>query len=259
MTKRLVIFALSAVTFAVAPQALKAADEALCPLGNETLHGNYMSRGMGTRVVGPITAVGRIDYDGQGNFVNPTTASVNGVISTSTEIGTYTVNSDCTGSEVATDGAHYNFVITPDGSRFDWISTVPGRVVSGTAIRLTRRLDDVLCPLGNETLHGNYLSRATGTIVGVGPITAVGRIDYDGQGSFVNPFTASVNGAISEATEIGTYTVNSDCTGSVVATDSAHYNFVITPDGSRFDWIDTDPGRVFSGTAIRLTRRLEDD
>jgi hypothetical protein len=259
MTKRLIIFALSAVTFAVAPQALKAADEALCPLGNETLHGNYMSRGMGTRVVGPITAVGRIDYDGQGNFVNPTTASVNGVISTSTEIGTYTVNSDCTGSEVATDGAHYNFVITPDGSRFDWISTVPGRVVSGTAIRLTRRLDDVLCPLGNETLHGNYISRATGTIVGVGPITAVGRIDYDGQGSFVNPFTASVNGVISEATEIGTYTVNSDCTGSVVATDGAHYNFVITPDGSRFDWIDTDPGRVFSGTAIRLTRRLEDD
>jgi hypothetical protein len=143
MTKRLVIFALSAVTFAVAPQALKAADEALCPLGNETLHGNYMSRATGTIVgVGPITAVGRIDYDGQGSFVNPFTASVNGAVSEATEIGTYTVNSDCTGSVVATDGAHYNFVITPDGSRFDWIDTDPGRVFSGTAIRLTRRLED---------------------------------------------------------------------------------------------------------------------
>ena len=67
---------------------------------------------------------------------------MNGVISTGTEIGTYTVNSDCTGSEAATDGNHYNFVVAPDGSRFDWISTDPGRVLSGTAIRFTRRLED---------------------------------------------------------------------------------------------------------------------
>jgi hypothetical protein len=139
------------------------------------------------------------------------------------------------------------------------ILTLTAMTIAAAPQALKAADEGPLCPLGNETLHGNYMSRATGTIVGVGPITAVGRIDYDGQGSFVNPFTASVNGAISEATEIGTYTVNSDCTGSVVATDGAHYNFVITPDGSRFDWIDTDPGRVFSGTAIRLTRRLEDD
>ena len=144
MTKRLVILALAATAFAVAPQALKAADkDALCPEGNATLHGNYMSRATGTIVgVGPITAVGRGAYDGKGNVFNPHTLSVNGVISTGTEIGTYTVNSDCTGSVVATDGAHYNFVITPDGSRFDWIDTDPGRVFSGTAIRLTRRLED---------------------------------------------------------------------------------------------------------------------
>jgi hypothetical protein len=103
------------------------------------------------------------------------------------------------------------------------------------------------------------MSRASGTIVGVGPITAVGRIAYDGKGSLVNPYTVSVNGVISTGTEIGTYTVNSDCTGSEVATDGAHYNFVISPDGSRFDWIKTDPGAVVSGTAIRMTRRLTDD
>jgi hypothetical protein len=97
---------------------------------------------MGTLVgVGPNTAVGRIAFDGKGNFVNPYTVSVNGVISTGTEIGTYTVNSDCTGSEVATNGHQYNFVVAPDGSRFDWISTIPGRVVSGTAILMTHRLE----------------------------------------------------------------------------------------------------------------------
>ena len=136
MTKRLVILALAAIMFAVAPQALKAADEeALCPRGNETLHGNYMSRATGTIAA----AVGRSAYDGKGNYVNPYTVSVNGVIFTGTQIGTYTVNSDCTGSVTASDGsAHYNFVIAPDGSRFDWIATDPGLVFSGTAIRMTR-------------------------------------------------------------------------------------------------------------------------
>lgn len=88
--------ALAAMTFAMAPQALMAAD-ALCPLGNATLHGTYMSRGEGTIVgVGPIAAVGWIAYDGKGNFVNPFTVSVNGMISRGVETGTYTVNSDCT-------------------------------------------------------------------------------------------------------------------------------------------------------------------
>jgi hypothetical protein len=140
MTKRLVILTLAAITFAATPQALKAAS---CPLGNETLHGSYMSRGMGTRLgVGPVTAVGVVIYDGKGNVVNPYTVSVNGVILTGTSIGTYTVNSDCTASEAYTDGTHYNDVVTPDGSRANWISTVPGRVVSGTEIRMTCPFED---------------------------------------------------------------------------------------------------------------------
>ena len=131
------------------------------------------------------------------------------------------------------------------------VALAPRTLMAGNA--------DALCPLGNETLLGTYMSRATGTLVGVGPVTAVGRIDYDGKGNFVNPFTISVNGVISTAKEIGTYTVNSDCSGFVNATDGSHYNFVVAPDGSRFDWIDTDPGRVLSGTAIRFTGRPEDD
>jgi hypothetical protein len=83
MTKLLGSFALAAVTFAVAPYALKAGDAgALCPLGNATKHGTYMSRGEGTVVgVGPVGAVGWIAYDGKGNLVNIFTVSVNGVIS----------------------------------------------------------------------------------------------------------------------------------------------------------------------------------
>ena len=138
MTKILASCALAAMTFAAAPQALKAADaDALCPLGNATLSGTYMLRGEGTIVgVGPVTVVGWLTYDGKGYVVKSSmTASVNGTISTFTIAGPYTVNSDCSGS-VEPSGQHYNFVVSPDGKRVNWIQTDPGTVTSGTEVRL---------------------------------------------------------------------------------------------------------------------------
>jgi len=289
MTKRLVIFALAVMTFAAAPQALKAADAGgLCPLGNATKHGTYMSRGEGTIVgVGPATAVGWLAYDGKGSVVNGFTVSVNGVISTGVTVtGTYTVNRDCTGSETASDGTHYDFVVAPDGSRFNWIETDTGTVIDGTAIRISHENSngeastdlstyapavttfataahgqkaadaDAPCPLGNATLRGTSMSRGEGTVVGVGPLAAVGWLAYDGKGNVVNGFTVSVNGVISRGTISGPYTVNSDCTGSTNLS-GGHYDFVVTPDGSKVNWIGTDPGGVFSGTEIRLGNSSE--
>ena len=51
-------------------------------------------------------------------------------------------------------------------------------------------------PSGNATLRGTYMSHGSGTVVGVGPVVAVGLIIYDGKGNLINPFTFSVNGAI---------------------------------------------------------------
>ena len=135
MMKRLGSFALAAMTFAVAAASLESAD-ALCPLGNATLRGTYMSRGEGTIVgVGPLAAVGWLTYDGKGNVVNGFTISVNGVISSGTISGPYTVNSDCTGS-TNLSGSNYYFIVTPDGSTVNWIASDPGSVFSGTEIRL---------------------------------------------------------------------------------------------------------------------------
>ena len=134
MTRRLVILALAAITFAVAPQALKA--DALCPLGNATLSGTYVLSGGGTIVgVGPVTVVGWLTHDGKGSVVKSSmTASVNGTISTFTVSGPYTVNSDCSGS--VESGGHYSFVVSPDGKTVDWIQTDPGTVSSVTEVRL---------------------------------------------------------------------------------------------------------------------------
>lgn len=112
---------------------------------------------------------------------------------------------------------------------------------------------DGLCPLQNATLRGMHVSHGTGTIAGVGPVSAVGTITYDGKGNSTNTFTVSLNGAISRGVTVtGPYTVNPDCTGSLAQSDGTNYDFVVAADGSGFDWIETDPGTVISGTGVRL-------
>jgi hypothetical protein len=135
MMKLLVSLALTAVAFAAAPQALKAGN-ALCPLQNATLRGTYLSHGTGTIAGGPISAVGTATYDGNGNTSNTFTASVNGTILKGVTVtGTYTVNPDCTGFLEAQNGAHYDFVVNPDGKTVFWIETDPGTVFSGDQVR----------------------------------------------------------------------------------------------------------------------------
>jgi hypothetical protein len=142
MTRFFASFALAAVAFASAPQALKAADP-LCPLLDATKHGAYVVYGTGTVVgVGPAVAVGEITYDGHGNTQATFTLNVNGNVQTHTGVpGTYTINSDCTGTSLEA-GAHYSFVVSPDGNTTTWMETDPGTVVSGTEVRL-KPVEDV--------------------------------------------------------------------------------------------------------------------
>jgi hypothetical protein len=117
------------------------------------------------------------------------------------------------------------------------------------------KANEAKCPLGNATTHGTYVLTVDGTgiIVGVGGLTAVGQITYDGNGHEHAQYTASVNGTIYNGIMVtGVYTVNSDCTGSLTESDGSHYNMVIAPDGSTVYWIRTDTGFVISGTEVRL-------
>jgi hypothetical protein len=64
-----------------------------------------------------------------------------------------------------------------------------------------------------------------------------------------------VNGTIYKGVAAtATFTVNRDCTGSKTFSDGSQYDFVITLDGSTITWIETDPGVVVSGTAVRIKR-----
>jgi hypothetical protein len=166
----------------------------------------------------------------------------------------YTVNPDCTGSFVLEGGGgNYSIVVAPDGSKVNWIETDTGNLFSGTELRIAADGSDAMCPLQNATLRGTYMVNGGGTTLGVGPVSAVGVITYDGKGNSANTFTASADGTIfSEVTVTGPCTVNSDCTGSLAQSDGTHYNFVVAADGSTVYWIETDTGNVITGTEVQF-------
>lgn len=74
------------------------------------------------------------------------------------------------------------------------------------------------CSLAHSAGHWSFTDN--GTVVGVGPRTAVGVWTLDGHGNLLNGVAASsLNGSIASETFSGTYTVNSDCSGTVECED----------------------------------------
>ena len=103
-----------------------------------TLTGNYGFNNPGfttpTKSVSgnedPFAVVGVFAFDGAGNLSSTDTVAFKGVISPGlTSSGTYTVNSDCTGSISFTAGAHsgitFNTVIIGGGPEVFGIETTP--------------------------------------------------------------------------------------------------------------------------------------
>ena len=69
------------------------------------------------------------------------------------------------------------------------------------------------------TAAGTYGLSDSGTVVGVGPRAAVGQVTFDTSGNVNGTATASLNGQVARATVSGTYTVNSDCTGTIAISE----------------------------------------
>jgi hypothetical protein len=78
----------------------------------------------------------------------------------------------------------------------------------------TAQAADSACSLARAA--GTYGFTDNGTVVGIGPRTAVGTFNLDAAGNVLNGVaTSSLNGSIAEETFSGTYTVNSDCRGTI--------------------------------------------
>jgi hypothetical protein len=119
--------------------------------------------------------------------------------------------------------------------------------------------DDKGC--SNATLRGTFAYTSSGSIASppeiAGPFAEVGTQVFDGAGTTTAAVTLSQNGNILPATITGTYTVNSDCTGTMTLQVApievtVHVFFVIDDDFHEFQAIETDPGLVITRIARRL-------
>lgn len=80
-----------------------------------------------------------------------------------------------------------------------------------------------------------------------------GNLTADGNGTSTGSSTFSESGTVGSRTISGTYTVNSDCTGSATFTDNLgntlHISLVVLGGGQEIDFIQIDVGTVVSGSA----------
>lgn len=102
------------------------------------------------------------------------------------------------------------------------------------------------------------MGRSSGTLLGW-PYTTLNRIDFDGVGGATGSGTSVLNGVVSFPVIVATYTVNSDCTGTLSSVPAGlDENLVVKNDGSQVFFVLTahPAGLVtVSGEAIRLSTR----
>jgi hypothetical protein len=219
-----------------------------------SLKGTYGVLEQGTIPPYPVVLAANATYDGAGKESGTFNASIGGLPVAGTFTGTYAVNSDCTYTEefVATPpgvSLHVSGVITGNGifREIHYIYTDSDRIVSGTA----KKTPPGGCSL--RTLSGAYAVLGQGTIVAQPPLLVahVGPFNADGAGHFSGSEYVTLGGIALQDTFTGDDTVNSDCSASVIVTDSnglvTHEWGVITGEGrsQELNSIVTEPGWIF--------------
>jgi hypothetical protein len=194
-------------------------------------------------------SVGQITYDGKGNFTAAATDSAYGTIESVTYSGTYSVAKDCTGTNTITTGpmhGTFNFVFDGTGKNYQAIETDGTYIASGFAIPQGK----VTCGLTGK--KQTFALNVGGTDLGVGPVVGVGQLTLNGSGSLSGSATFNVNGTLTSGSVTGTYTADSNCTGTAQITVAGaltyHYSLVVVDSGKEMLVVETDNNTVVTGT-----------
>lgn len=219
---------------------------------NASVNGVYGITATGLNGSGvPASSVYQITADGSGNVTGTGTKSIDGTIVTFPFTGTYSVAKNCTGTATFTNQSgqseNDNFVLNNGNKGAFLIQTDANHVESSVAVAQgTAKCTD----LG---VKHTYSLQLTGIEIGVGQVAATGQVALNGKGGLTGTVTVSLNGTIVSADSVtGTYTINSDCTGTASLTPkglpTSNYNTVIVNGGKELMFIQTDNNTIVTGS-----------
>jgi hypothetical protein len=187
--------------------------------------------------------------DGKGTFKGTGTDSDAGVVETVSVSGTYTINSDCTGSgTIKAKGGkakNYSLVVVSGGKGLQFLVTDAGNVLSGAGQAQGKET----CTLAG--VKGTFGVEASGVFIGTGAVALDGLFTLDGAGKVSGTESGSIAGSIFTGQSIsGTYTVASNCTGTLsfsLLGQNLNASFVATNGGKSLLVLETDANTVVSG------------
>lgn len=199
----------------------------------------------------PATGINQVTVDGAGNATGTATKSINGTIVTYTFTGTYQIAKNCTGSATWTNQdnqvEHDNLVLNSANKGAFLIQTDANHVQSSIAVAEGTA---VCTDLG---VKHNYSMKLTGSVTSIGQVAFVGQLVLNGTGSITGTSTLSLNGSIVSAVPVtGTYTINSNCTGTAQITPKGqspiNLALVVVSADKEMLAVETDTNTIVSGT-----------
>jgi hypothetical protein len=245
------LFLLPAISAIVNAQTIGSASTCT----NASLSGSYgytLSGWIFTSTGGeyPFADSGTLTSNEKGSLSGTSAFSVDGTIQAPTVTGTYSVNSNCTGTATLKDSGgdviDLNLVIVDNGQSIQLVESDSGTVVSGN-------MTSVQTGCTAETINGLYGLALSGWVYDSSGnpyfFTDVGRLDFSGAASTVTlNDTVSAAGTVTTRSLSGSYSLNSNCTGTATLSGGTlHLNFTVV--AGAIQLIETDAGTTIAGSA----------
>jgi len=207
--------------------------------GASLLTGSYSFNGSGFAltsgaVSGGNNVSGLLQFDGKNAVTANWSVATNGTSTVTNATGTYTITSSCLASATLTDSSGnawtLQFVVTTaNGSNFIVTGTTPLVMFTGSG-----RTETTTSPCSVSTLTGVRSLVMTGrniTAFGIlgGTFQAIGYATFDGAGHVVFTLATNNNQMLNvPETLSGTYTLGSNCTGTLNTTSGDTASFALT-------------------------------
>ena len=108
----------------------------------------------------------------------------------------------------------------------------------------------------DRILEGAYSYHEQGISKGQ-PYAEAGIEIFDGNGNVVNHYVSGGVPAGTVTSITATYTISPDCLASVVYSDGTTTSAVVNPDGSGFDWVQTNTDSTIAGEDKRISKKID--